>query len=146
MTTKLRSMALGMACAAAVLAPVTGMAEREAGPVKVTVTYKGKGTVDANHRLWVWIFDTPDINSGAIPIGERSLEKNGDVAAFEALAPEKVWIAVAYDEQGGFQGSAPPPTGAPVAFYSEEGGPPTAVTPGAAAAVTVVFDESVRMP
>ena len=31
-----------------------------AGTVKVTLNYKGKGTVDGSHRVWVWLFATPD--------------------------------------------------------------------------------------
>lgn len=40
-----------------------------AGTVKVTVTYKGKGKVDAAHKLWVYLFDSPNIGAGSIPIG-----------------------------------------------------------------------------
>ena len=32
-----------------------------AGTVKVTLNYKGKGTVDGSHRVWVWLFTSPDI-------------------------------------------------------------------------------------
>jgi hypothetical protein len=117
-----------------------------AGDVDVTVKYTGKGEVDASHRLWVWLFDTPDIGPGAIPIHEMSLSKNGDVASFKAIAAAQVWIAVAYDEKGGFAGSAPPPMGSPVMLYGTDTGAPVAVTPGEKGAVTVTFNDVVRMP
>ena len=41
-----------------------------AGTVKVTVTYKGKGKVDTSHKLWVWLFDTPNIGAGSMPIAQ----------------------------------------------------------------------------
>jgi hypothetical protein len=47
------------------------------GTVKVTVTYKGKGKVDTSHKLWVWLFDTPNIGPGAMPIDQISLDNNG---------------------------------------------------------------------
>ncbi len=116
-----------------------------AGDVKVTVKYTGKGEVDDTHRLWIWLFDSPNIGPGAMPISESSLTKNGDAATFKAVSAEQVWIAVAYDEKGGFAGSAPPPTGAPVMIYGAETGAFTAVAPGDDAAVTVTFNDSMRM-
>src|SRR5262245_61243821 len=100
-----------------------------AGPVKVTLKYTGSGTVDATHKLWVWLFDTPNIGEGSIPIAEFSLDTNGGTATFESVGTEQVWVAVAYDVHGNFTGSAPPPPGSPVALYSENG-KPSAVSPG----------------
>lgn len=128
------------ASAAPTGAPATGEG------VKVTVKYTGKGEVDASHRLWIWLFDTPDIGPGAIPILEMSLDKNGGTAAFPDVAAQKMWIAVAYDEKGGFTGSAPPPSGSPVTLYGISNGAPAPVTPGAQGEVTVTFDDSQRMP
>lgn len=116
-----------------------------AGAVTVTVNYTGKGTVDASHRVWVWLFDSPDIGPGSIPIAEMSVEKNGGAATFE-VGSERVWIAVAYDQNGGMSGSAPPASGSPIGIYSTSGGAPDAVTPGAKGAVAVTFDDSQRMP
>ncbi len=138
-----------VACAAvahlsASTAPTGATAAAEG--VKVTVKYTGKGEVDASHRLWIWLFDTPDIGPGAIPVAELSLDKNGETAAFADVAAQKVWIAIAYDEKGGFTGSAPPPSGSPVTLYGIDTGAPAPVTPGAEAVVTVTFDDSQRMP
>jgi hypothetical protein len=117
-----------------------------AADLKVTIKYTGKGTVDASHRIWVWVFDTPNITAGSIPIAELSLEKNGGEAAFSALSADKVWIAVAYDVAGGFTGSAPPPSGAPVAIQADAKGVPTVVATGDKARVTVSFDDTQKMP
>ena len=115
--------------------------------VKVTVKYTGKGMVDADHRLWVWLFTTPDINAGSIPIAEQSIQKNGGVATFPNLAEKEVFIAVAYDEKGGFGGNAPPPPGSPVALYGAKGpqDKPAAVVPGPKGSVTVTFADAQRM-
>ena len=150
MMTNYRSRALvGAALMVAGLASTAvradGDAGREAaGDVTVTVKYGGKGTVDANHKIWVWLFTSPDIGPGAIPIAESSIEKNGGTASFVNIGADKVWIAIAFDEGGGFAGAAPPPAGSPVTLYSDGKGP-AAVTPGPAAKVKVTFDDSQRM-
>ena len=116
-----------------------------AGAVNVTVNYQGSGKIDSSHRVWVWLFDTPNIGPGSIPIAELSLEKNGAVATFDAPG-NQVWIAVAYDVNGVMTGNAPPASGSPVGIYASSTGAPEGVTPGAAGAVTLTFNDSQRMP
>ena len=116
-----------------------------AGAVKVTVNYKGSGKVDSSHRVWVWLFETPNIGPGSMPIAELSVEKNGDVATFDADG-NQVWVAVAYDVNGVMTGNAPPASGSPIGIYSSSTGAPEGVTPGAKGAVTLTFDDSQRMP
>src|SRR5262245_48067909 len=115
--------------------------------VKVTVKYAGKGTVDASHRLWVWLFTSPDIGPGAIPIAEQSIEKNGGVATFANVAAKEVFVAIAYDEGGGFLGNAPPPPGSPITLYGAKGpeDKPAAVVPGPKASIAVTFADAQRM-
>lgn len=117
-----------------------------AGTVKVTVHYKGKGTVDATHKLWVWIFDTPNIGAGSQPIDQVALDVNGADAVFQNVAPGQVWIAVAFDEQGVMTGNEPPPSGSPISVHMDATGVPGAVTPGDKALVTLTFDDTMRMP
>ena len=117
-----------------------------AGTVKVTVNYKGKGKVDASHKLWVYLFDTPDIGPGSMPIDMTAIEKNGADAVFENVAGDKVYIAVAFDESGSMMGDGPPPTGSPVGILSGTDGVPSPVTPGAAKGAVLNFDDTNRMP
>ena len=150
MKTKIAALAVSVVIAAGVLgdAPRLNAAPLErvaAGTVKVTVNYKGSGVVDDGHRVWVWLFDSPDIGSGSMPLAELSVAKNGETATFE-VGNERVWIAVAYDEKGVMAGSAPPPSGTPIGIYASSTGAPEAVVPGAKGAVTLTFDDSQRMP
>ncbi len=138
---------------AAVVAPSTTSLEAAplethltAGTVKVKVTYKGKGTVDASHKLWVWLFDTPNIGAGSMPVAQLALDTNGADAVFDGVAGDKVYIAVAFDEQGAMMGDGPPPTGSPIGVLADAQGTPSSVTPGDKAAVTLTFDDSSRMP
>jgi hypothetical protein len=116
------------------------------GSVKVTVVYKGKGTVDTTHKLWVYLFDTPNITPGAMPIGQVALDKNGIDAVFDDIAGDKFYVAVAFDEQGAMMGDAPPPTGSPISILMGADGTPRAVAPGDKAAATLTFDDTMRMP
>ena len=59
-----------------------GPADSQDSAVRVTVKYTGKGPVDETHRVWLWLFDTPDIGPGSMPIAELSIGKNGDTATF----------------------------------------------------------------
>ena len=117
-----------------------------AGTVKVTLNYKGKGTVDGSHRVWVWLFTSPDIGPNAMPIAELTVDTNGGVATFEGISAERVWIAAAFDEQGMMSGNAPPPSGTPVGVYMGADGVPKGVVPGEAATAVLTFDDSFRMP
>jgi len=118
---------------------------RHAGAVKITIHYKGKGKVDASHKLWVWLFDTPNIGPGATPIDQTALDKNDLDAVFDGVAPTQVWAAAAFDEQGVMQGDGPPPTGSPIGIFSADG-KPAPVTPGDKGLATLTFDDSLRMP
>ena len=116
-----------------------------AGSVKVTLNYKGKGTVDASHKLWVWIFDSPNIGAGSMPIDQASIDKNNSEVVFDGVLPATVWIAAAFDEQGVMMGDGPPPTGSPIGIFTAEG-KPSGVTPGEKGIATLTFDDTMRMP
>ena len=138
---------------AAAIAPSTGTlnaaplgARVAAGTVKVTVTYKGKGTVDSSHKLWVWLFDSPNIGSGSMPIAQMSLDKNGSEAVFGDIAGDTVYVAAAFDEQGAMNGDGPPPTGSPIGIIAGKEGAPSPVKLGDNAVAILTFDDSFRMP
>jgi len=125
--------------------PIRAAGIEGAGAVQVKVEYKGKGTIDGSHRVWVWLFDTPNIGPSAMPIAQESVDKNGGTVTFD-VAGERVWIAVAYDESGTMNGEGPPPSGSPIAIYGGNPAAPEAVAPGGKTPVTITFDDSQRMP
>jgi len=122
------------------------VASLTAGTVKVTVTYKGKGTVDSSHKLWVYLFDSPNIGAGSMPIGQLALEKNGTDAVFDSVAGDKVYVAVAFDESGAMMGDGPPPTGSPIGILMGPDGAPNGIPTDGKAPVALNFDDSIRMP
>ena len=122
------------------------MTAQESGQLKVTVSYKGAGTVDASHEIYLWVFDTPNIGADSIPVATEVITANNATASFTGL-PKEVYLAAAFDEKGDYDGtSGPPPPGTPITIYGEMGAAKGVPTGGADAAVTVTFDDTMRMP
>jgi len=122
----------------------------ETGKLAISVEYTGKGAVDKDHRLWIWVFDNPDSSTwpDSTPLAVAMLTENGATHRFTGL-PKQVYFGTAYDEAGGYDGTAgPPPAGTPISVYGmADGGMAEAVgTGGDDAAVTATFDDSFRMP
>ena len=127
----------------------SGQPAGDSGTLKVAVHYKGSGTVDDRHRIFVWLFGTPMITVESIPIGSAVIDKNEGSHKFTGL-PKEVYIAAAYDEQGTYDGlSGAPPPGTPVTVHgagTNDGIAVAVPTGGDDVAVTVTFDDSVRIP
>lgn len=146
-----------VAKACAVVAALVGLAGAgraqespgEAGRLKVKVEYTGQlGSVDKEHKIWVWLFDTPNITPEATPIAVAALSENKASYQFLSL-PKVVYVAAAFDNRGGYDGNtAPPPSGTPLTIFGgATPGMATAVPTGADdAAVAVTFDDAIRMP
>jgi uncharacterized protein (DUF2141 family) len=133
------------AVAVCAIAPLRAAAP-ETGQLKITVEYKGPGTVDKSHQIFVWVFDTPDIHADSTPLSSDVITTNGGTASFSGL-PKTVYLAAAFNEKGDYDGTqGPPPTGTPVTVYGGMGTAKAVDTGGAEAAVTITFDDSTRMP
>ena len=120
-------------------APTAATAKPAATDIAVTLTYKGKGTVDATHKLVAWLFTESNITSNSRPVGTVSTAKNGDTVIFKNAPSGPVYIFTAYDDKGGgYDGIAgPPPAGVPVAIYKKlPKGEPTPVKAGERVALT----------
>ena len=122
----------------------------QTGKLAISVEYTGKGAVDEDHRLWIWVFDNPDSSTwpDSTPLAVAMLTENGATHKFTGL-PKQVYFGTAYDEAGGYDGTAgPPPAGTPISVYGmADGGVAEAVgTGGDDAAVKATFDDSFRMP
>jgi len=108
----------------------------------VTVTYKGKGAVDGTHKLFVWLFDNPDITSNSRPVSSLSATKNGETLMFKNVTTSPVYVFAVYDTTGNYDGvSGPPPAGVPSSPYRASAkGAPAPVTPGTS--IRFTFDDS----
>ena len=118
-------------------------AKPAATDLAVTVSYKGKGTVDANHQLIAWLFTDANITSGSRPIATLSTAKNGDTLVFKDVPATPVYIFAAYDSKGGYDGrSGPPPAGIPTGLYSKAPKGPGVAMKAGGPAVKLTFDDS----
>jgi hypothetical protein len=119
-------------------------AAQKSTDVGVTVTYKGKGTVDPAHKVIVFAFTDPNITSGSRPVDTQFAPKNGETVTFKNVTTP-IYVFAVYDEKGTYDGvSGPPPPGLPSATYRKTPkGAPTAVAPGAPA-IKFAFDDSER--
>ena len=128
--------------------PAAAGAQKPAAPkstdVGVSVTYKGKGTIDATHKVIVFAFSDSNITSGSRPVATQFASRNGETVTFTNVAAP-VYVFAVYDEKGTYDGvSGPPPAGIPCATYRKTPkGTPTAVAPGAPV-VKFAFDDSER--
>lgn len=123
----------------------TGSKPAASSDVVVTVAYTGKAKVDDTHEIWVFLFPDSNISAGSQPLAVQAVKKSGGTATFKAVARDPVYIAVAYDEKGDYDGTAgPPPPGTPIAMHGKDG-VMIAVKPGPSAKVKMSFDDSRRM-
>ena len=114
--------------------------------LKVTVQYTGAGQVTADKRLWVWLFaQAPDPTANVEPLATQSLSRNGEVASFTGIAATRVWVAVMYDQNGGYMSDRPPPSGSPASAHIVNG-EQAPVAPSPTAAITITFNDQYRIP
>ena len=125
--------------------PKPAAAKPAATDLAVTVNYKGKGTVDASHKVIVWLFSESDLTSASRPLATQFVTKNGETVVFKNAPATPVYIFAVYDDKGGYDGiSGPPPHGLPASLYRKgPKTPPVAVKAGGPA-IRFTFDDSER--
>jgi hypothetical protein len=119
--------------------------QMKGGEVSVTVSYTGKGPVDATHEIWVFLFDSAP-SRHVRPLMIQTIKKSGDTAVFKGVTHDPSYVAVAYDEVGDYDGSAaPPPAGTPIAYYSSDGKTASPLKTAGGAKIKISFNETRRM-
>lgn len=118
------------------------------GTLEVKLTYTGAGEVDQNHRIWVYLFDTPEIGAGSIPFQVGSASSQGQVLTLSGIVQSPVYLAAIYDSNGYYDGMSPPASGSPVTLYGIETGAaaPINMTEDETTKIEVSFDDSIRVP
>ena len=135
-----------VAVASALLLFVPAALSQSGKKLNVKVAYRGAGEVDAGSPIHLYLFDTPNISEGSMPVGWTSVSENGSVATFQGLNYATVYLVGAYGSYDAASG--PPPSGTPVALFRP--GDPAGATPIALAKeeteISFEFDDSFRMP
>ena len=111
--------------------------------LQVQIHYTGSGTVDATHKIFVALWDSPDLTGGPPTAVQSTTSKNGSVT-FSDIQKSPVYVSAAYDPSGQWDASAPPPPGSSLGMFSTAPPKPDAVnvTPGKVAKVTITFDDT----
>lgn len=127
-------------------------AEKKVAPrtLKVKLSYTGSGKVDSQHRIMLFVFDSPDFAQGSVmPIASMSASAKDETVVFPELAQSPLYVVTAFDPTGNYDGqSGPPPTGSSMGIYSKTPGTPEPVNiePGETVQIELTFDDSVKMP
>ena len=121
--------------------------------LKVTVSYKGKGKVDQNHGVYLFLFDNPDFvqNPGSsMPIAFQTVRANDESVTFDGLTAPTVYLVAAFDELGTYDLAAgAPPSGTPVALYKPGETPiptPIKFDEKKELEIRFEFNDAIRMP
>jgi hypothetical protein len=149
---------LHTALAALVLLGLAGVWQRagaqEKAPagrtLKVKLNYTGAGTVDEKHKIFVFLFDTPDFIKGdsAMPIAFGSGAAKDATVTVSDIAKSPVYLIAVYDPTGAYEGMSKPPSGASMAMYGKTPGEPGAIAieAGKTTQIDVPFDDTIKMP
>ena len=118
--------------------------------LKVKLKYTGPGTVDEKHRIFVFVFDTPDFvrREDVMPIAYDSGAAKDATLTISDVATSPVYLIAIYDPTGGYEGMSKPPTGCYLGIYGTTPGEPGAIAieAGKTAQVDVAFDDTIKMP
>lgn len=113
--------------------------------LEAKVSYTGAGEVDSTHAIHIYLFDTPDIGSGSMPIAWNSSHKNGEAVSMSGISAGTVYLVVAYGDYDVTTG--PPPSGTPVSFYLPGNPYPTPIKMDESVVkIEFEFDDAARMP
>ena len=115
--------------------------------IQVDVTYTGSGTVDANHKIYVALWDSAQMNEGP-PVAIKSLESKKGTVTFTDVQKVPAYVSTAYDSTGHWDAQSPPPSGSSLGMYTLK--PPTPepidAGPGKTAKIKLTFDDTNKVP
>jgi len=117
--------------------------------LQVKLNYTGAGKVDDGHKIFVFLFDSPDFMQGnAMPIGSQAATGKDQTISFSDLSASTVYVVAALDPKGEYDGMSAPPSGSSMGMYSKEPGKPApiALEAGKATHVELAFDDTAKMP
>src|ERR1051326_3142503 len=113
--------------------------------IEVNVVYTGAGKVDANHKIYVALWNSPNLEGPPAAV-EPLASKSGMVTFKNVNVP--AYVTTAYDPSGRWDAQTPPPTGASLGMYSTKipTPDPINVEPGKTAKIKLSFDDSNKKP
>ena len=134
---------------ALLLGAVTALAQ-SGGTVQVQLHYTGSGTVDATHKIFVALWDSPGFTGegGGPPMAFKSATSKNGIVTFSEIQNATVYVSAAYDPSGAWDAqSGPPPKGASLGMHSKAPPKPDPINlaPGKTAKATISFDDKTKV-
>lgn len=117
--------------------------------LQVQIHYKGSGTVDETHKIFVALWDSPGFtDSGAPPVAVKPTSSKDGTVTFSDIQKTPAYVSAAYDPAGHWDAQSAPPTGSSLGMYSKAPPKPEPInlTPVRTAKVTITFDDSNKVP
>jgi hypothetical protein len=141
--TKRLSAALGLFALFAICAVAQTNADKRT--IEVEVNYTGAGTVNASHKIYVALWNSPDL-SGGPPVTVKSLDSKKGMVTFSDVQIVPAYVSTAYDPTGNWDAQSPPPSGSSLGMYSKNppNPQPIDVAAGKTIRVSITFDDSVK--
>ena len=121
----------------------------DARVLKVKLNYNGAGKVDASHRIFVFLFDSPVFSENAVPVAMMTAESKDAAVVFSAVPTSPVYALAAFDPKGSYDGqSGPPPSGSSIGIYVKNASTPEPINiePGRTVEIELTFDDSNQIP
>jgi hypothetical protein len=127
----------------------SAIAQDEARTLKVKVHYTGSGTVDEQHKIFTFLFGSPQFTHGGdIPFAMRYIASKESVVTFSNVDRSPVYVGTVYDASGKFDGQSSPPSGSALGAYSTDSEKPAPVKleEGKTVEIEMSFDDSAKVP
>lgn len=141
---------LAVACLAAGAAQVKSSEKTDTRTLTIKVNYTGAGTVDDKHKIFLFVFDSPDfVQGGVVPIASKTASSKTEAVTLTELTTSPVYLVASFTPDGSYDGeSGPPPSGSSMGMYSKTPGTPEPVKiePGKTTEIDLAFDDSSKMP
>ena len=114
--------------------------------IEVDINYTGSGTVNANHKIFVALWDSSDM-SGGPPVAVLSVNSRKGPVTFSDVQTVPAYVSAAFDPTGAWDAQSPPPSGASLGMYSKNlpKPEPIDVAPGKTVKVAITFDDSAKV-
>lgn len=141
-------------CALSLFSWGTAQAQQSAkgATLQAHITYTGNGVINQAHKIYVVLWSSPDFvkptATDAMPFAITSIASKSATATFQDVRQNPVYLSMAYDPTGKWDGKTAPPVGASLGLYSTEPGTPAPIQLHSAKPtdVSVALDDSYQKP
>jgi hypothetical protein len=131
---------------AALLLGATALTLAQSGrTIEVAIFYTGSGTVDAGHKIYVALWNSPNLDS--VPVDVQPLASKTGTVTFKNVQTAPAYVSTAYDPTGKWDAQSAPPSGSSLGMYGIPPKPdPVNVEPGKTTKIKLTFADANKVP